>query len=495
MITLLLLCAISLKDFGAVGDGVHDDTEAIQACFHHAAENSLDVFVPRGIYRCNSVFLYGAVSVCGESSDHCKFVSTDELTYRRWFNVGYDRYGDNRGDTWTGKLQGLTFEARGDLTEMVHVARSKDAKVYDCRFTGHKYVTGRLLALGYNNAAYLNDGGVTPKDGITVSECVFDCTGAEHSHESVGAGDDYKNVKILNNTIILQPDDLGIHRCENVLISGNHITATDGRILATDSRNVTISDNILEYVDTEVAGMGIAVFCESWRVPRVPTNYTITGNQIHYRGKRELRSIGYGIRIQAGRKIVIANNIASSDSPINGLGLISIETQRYPQWIDPDGIDPDGQPRLRDVVVSNNIAESISIQNHDNEGPIILSSNIAGSISDLDLRGAVTYSGNTFKKVGAIQPTHKTNATFVEGQSWAATSHSRLLRTLSETAGTVTVKVNGVERFKIVLRSDGEGGYVGYFGNAYNPAALVDKGDKLQLDGVASPILVVVCGR
>jgi len=45
---------VSVKDFGAVGDGVADDTAAIQACFTAAATNKKDVYFPDGTFLLNS---------------------------------------------------------------------------------------------------------------------------------------------------------------------------------------------------------------------------------------------------------------------------------------------------------------------------------------------------------------------------------------------------------------------------------------------------------
>lgn len=39
---------VNVKDFGAVGDGVHDDTAAIQA----AIDSGKNIFIPMGVYLC-----------------------------------------------------------------------------------------------------------------------------------------------------------------------------------------------------------------------------------------------------------------------------------------------------------------------------------------------------------------------------------------------------------------------------------------------------------
>jgi hypothetical protein len=59
---------VSVKDFGAVGDGVADDTVAIQAAINFASANNLgyEVFFPAGTYRTTSVInITGSVTIRG----------------------------------------------------------------------------------------------------------------------------------------------------------------------------------------------------------------------------------------------------------------------------------------------------------------------------------------------------------------------------------------------------------------------------------------------
>jgi hypothetical protein len=50
---------VSVKDFGAVGDGVVDDRVAIQLAIDYASANSLMLYVPAGVYMIGSAGVYG----------------------------------------------------------------------------------------------------------------------------------------------------------------------------------------------------------------------------------------------------------------------------------------------------------------------------------------------------------------------------------------------------------------------------------------------------
>ena len=56
---------VNVKDFGAAGDGVTDDTAAIQAALNYAANNNKGaVFVPSGVYWCSSgIIVYAGVDL------------------------------------------------------------------------------------------------------------------------------------------------------------------------------------------------------------------------------------------------------------------------------------------------------------------------------------------------------------------------------------------------------------------------------------------------
>ena len=83
-----LIDTISVKDFGAVGDGVADDTAAIQLALTYA--NSISgcvVFAPRGIYKCTSALnIYKKTILIGEGAGVTTFT--------------FNHIGDGIKSTW-----------------------------------------------------------------------------------------------------------------------------------------------------------------------------------------------------------------------------------------------------------------------------------------------------------------------------------------------------------------------------------------------------------
>ena len=71
---------VSVKDFGAIGDGVADDTVAIQAAVNFASSNSFggNVIFPSGIYKVTATInvIASLVSLTGESRDSVQIIRT-----------------------------------------------------------------------------------------------------------------------------------------------------------------------------------------------------------------------------------------------------------------------------------------------------------------------------------------------------------------------------------------------------------------------------------
>jgi hypothetical protein len=71
---------VSVKNFGAKGDGVTDDTAAIQAATNYAVANNVPLYAPKGVYLLSStVDLTGLSTLFGDGKSMTSFVSNNVL--------------------------------------------------------------------------------------------------------------------------------------------------------------------------------------------------------------------------------------------------------------------------------------------------------------------------------------------------------------------------------------------------------------------------------
>jgi hypothetical protein len=63
---------ISVKDFGAKGDGTTDDTAAVQACINAATAVGKETFFPGGTYLCGKLTIPSQCQITGESGERSK---------------------------------------------------------------------------------------------------------------------------------------------------------------------------------------------------------------------------------------------------------------------------------------------------------------------------------------------------------------------------------------------------------------------------------------
>src|SRR5699024_8513125 len=65
----LLTRVVNANDFGIVGDGIADDTVAIQSALDYARENGREVFLPSGTYLISSPLTLNGVSLYGNKGN------------------------------------------------------------------------------------------------------------------------------------------------------------------------------------------------------------------------------------------------------------------------------------------------------------------------------------------------------------------------------------------------------------------------------------------
>lgn len=143
---------ISVKNFGAVGDGVTDDGSAIQAAMDYCQQNKVDLIFPSGkymisyplIYRNNGFYNYSIIGSGGDS----EIVLT---TKNRSGIIGSDAFGIDVNqnaaivvvtDTNQSKhcrISGLRFSTTANADYGIFLSITENSLITDCFFEGFKF--------------------------------------------------------------------------------------------------------------------------------------------------------------------------------------------------------------------------------------------------------------------------------------------------------------------------------------------------------------------
>lgn len=224
---------VSVKDFGAVGDGVTDDTAAIQAAINAAA----NVFVPAGIYKCNGVTLPSNRTIWGEGAASVIFQPT------------------------TANLQGVLYANSNSPSSYVENITIRNLKVLGNVVADGFFEFRHLIAMnGVKNCLiercfvegflgdgiYIGSGNVGGQErhniNVTIRDCFID--GLNKDNRNGISVIDGNGVTIENNYITrtsrsnmpgaidVEPDASTFHIVKDITIRNNKIFDCGGNIAA-----------------------------------------------------------------------------------------------------------------------------------------------------------------------------------------------------------------------------------------------------------------------
>jgi len=136
---------VNPKDYGAIGDGKTDDTQAIREAVKVASETSGVVFFPHGIYRTDVIYLPLAVCLKGEPTWSFKFQGRTILTPLKEDQECLIEVSDALGSTIHGlcldgryigeNMHGISMCRERHVTPGEHAVRIDTCKIYN--FTGN----------------------------------------------------------------------------------------------------------------------------------------------------------------------------------------------------------------------------------------------------------------------------------------------------------------------------------------------------------------------
>lgn len=357
---------VSVKWFGAKGDGSTDDSISIQACIY-ASEK---VYFPVGVYMCVNIAIDSGTNISGQSlGAYLKTIPTAVI------NDNLLRIGDNNDLLTTENItiSGITLDGNKDNT------------------VGDKNAGISLIGLSGTDTRNINIEGCVLKDNnyigvrirggatnVLVQGNVFNDTDAAVWIGGVSS----KDVRVIGNKMatgfsegVMTDGSVATH--DGLVVSGNIISDKVGGIVLTDTvTNFSITGNVI----SDIVGVGI-------KTSSLCSNGSIVGNSI--------KDIDFtGINID-GDRITLSGNTVSTTGQGSISGSVSITNSSIVgnTCIDPNG-NNDGQDGIRifegsKVLVSgNNVQDNRSVKLMEN-GIRVRGGSTDVTISGNSISGAV----------------------------------------------------------------------------------------------------------
>jgi hypothetical protein len=224
----------SVREFGAKGDGKHDDTAAFQAAILKARK----VFVPRGTYLVGDLLLQSHSALLGEGSNSV-LRQGRKATYVASVNPRDLAPRDSAHNMRGILLSGIHFfgncveDGFAEHYHLLNVNGCSGMIVEDCRFTAFR---GDGIYLGSGNTP----GHVAHNERVTIRRCAFDGVNSENRNGiSVIDGDGIAiedctfeacSRPDMPGAIDLEPDENPTHVLRNIAIRRNRVSRYNGGV-------------------------------------------------------------------------------------------------------------------------------------------------------------------------------------------------------------------------------------------------------------------------
>lgn len=339
---------ISVKDFGAVGDGVTDDTTAIQAALTSLTSGGV-LYVPKGIYRCGALTVANDdVTIQMEPGAVLKF---NALGAAKAITVNANNFAIDGGalegpaggvyvinqfgvymvgTSTSVRKTGLTitnceisqFGFYGIYVQFVDNIKVDKNNIHDCGYSGATF-------LSCNHGSFVGNRVVTIAPGTSGN-----MYGVSLTHDSTGySSDPNAGTKAATNPFCwdwyvadnhvedIDWEGIDTHGGYDLVITGNAVYATKNGIAVTGSSgdalnyagwSNVVSDNIVDGRNSdgttsgrENTGIGININGAS---TVTQSRVTCSGNIVLYKGLGSNANAG-AIQAVSATDVVISNNI------------------------------------------------------------------------------------------------------------------------------------------------------------------------------------------
>lgn len=258
---------ISVKDFGATGDGTTDDTTAVNNALVAAAGKSL--YFPSGTYLCTTLTVYGGTTVYGDSPTTSIIKAKSSLSSSAALITNPNRSGTAYTYTDRGielRNIGLNGNNLGSRTEgLLFFSKVEDALIDNCRVANVQYIGAAFagcLSVTVSNSLFTECGNstVTTEGGAAVW---------------IGAASDTTesfDVSITDNSFLSNRWSAVYANGSRLSVIANYMSANQESAVFMTGNNNIISDNwISNQTKKYISASGIEAGGD---------NLTVTGNYI-----------------------------------------------------------------------------------------------------------------------------------------------------------------------------------------------------------------------
>lgn len=353
---------IDVLQFGAKGDGVTNDTVALQRAFNKCSELGLTCKIPKNktFLVTEELFLWGKASLMGEDETGVIDFRVKDQFYL--LNIGIS--GKNEiEEPFSGVISGVKFKVSGGKKgRIIFFWRTQGARILDNIFEVGNY---RYSATSSGNVnSWLKDINHYVRKNITISRNKIIAKADYLGSEGIGLGS-FDGVVISENTVTGVGDDpIAVHYCRNVNIINNFMTSVDGRLFASNSINVEIRENVVRRVPSPLNNKsykGIAlIYIGFEQLNRrnsysAPTNINVFDNDLYY--PPGAIDTGAGIYVYGPRNVHVGRNKIINDSEdVIATAIHLLPAPFSAKWNDPDSIDKSNIARVWDVSIYENFA-------------------------------------------------------------------------------------------------------------------------------------------
>jgi len=379
---------ISFEDFGTAGDGVTDDTPAVQQALTYCSTHGITCALTTGkSYRItNKLYVWGRASLWSWRTSNTEF---GQLAFDAGSTIQLVNFGISGNslpqEPWSGTIKNIGLSIIGSSI----VAPSSGRIFYFWRVDGG-VIDGTVSNVGAyiyslstsgNNGAILSSADCIRKN-ITFRNNKFVASVSQAGSEGIGLGS-WDGAVIENNEILGVGDDvIGIHYSRNIIIRDNDLSSVDGRIYVSNSVNVDVHGNTHTRVprgDNGQFAAGIALIYIGHETTATsaydaPQN-TKVHNNVLILPSGAIDS-GPTISIYGARTTYVNGNVIINNSS-SAIGTC-IQVAPWPYsgtWTDPSGLDTT-TGRNRDSYITHNTCRGAYPQN------IIQTSGASGFLDD-----------------------------------------------------------------------------------------------------------------